>query len=173
MLTPHGGAKPAFGVSTSTCILGVAIRGLCNAASVMNFPSPHLDALLKKHASILQFVLLPYNFPASLCHDERFANATLVQRDRIAYFLRQRARHMLLQVPVHAMTVKASSMPILKLPVMINTVRSVWFCNSSNSSQLSALVLFRSGAISTPTRRNRPDEHDNLCSPLVWAVQQV
>ena len=99
MLTPHGGAKPAFGVSTSTCILDVAMRGLCNAASVMNFPSPHLDALLKTHASILQFVLLPYNFSASLCHDERFANATLVQRDRVAYFLRQRARHMLLQVP--------------------------------------------------------------------------
>ena len=56
----------------------------------------------------------------------------------------------------HAMTVKASSMPILKLPVMINTVGSVWFCNSSNSRQFSALVLFRSSAISTPTRRNRP-----------------
>ncbi|CAE7804221.1 GAPC1 [Symbiodinium sp. CCMP2592] len=42
----------------------VAIRALCNAAAVINTPSPHLDALLKKG-------------------------------DRVAHFLRQRARRML------------------------------------------------------------------------------
>ena len=32
----------------------VDIRALCNAAAVINTPSPHLDALLKKHASSLK-----------------------------------------------------------------------------------------------------------------------
>ena len=39
------------------------------------------------------------------------------------------------------------------------------FCNSLNSRQYSALIIFRSGAISTPTRRHRhDDEHDSATS---------
>ena len=152
----------------------VAIRGLCNAANVINFPSPHLDALLKQHASILKLRIISFgphsirvrssspNFPASPCHDEQFANATLVQGDRVAHFLRQRARRMLLlQVPRGRNDCEGIDNVDLEA---CSSAKFRRYCNSLDSRQYSALVIFRSGAISTPTRRNRPDEHSNATS---------